>query len=172
MTTRRWIGYVGMIDRATEDDRVLTLDNPADLARFVKWQMPRFPDDDRLDRLRCAPLPLPLLSTAGRPIGHIDTVGLTRTNRVAAAGAITVEPDTDWGTALLDGGSRPVALTFDQGDTTDLVIRRRPVSRLWRAVTRTYRVTAGWRITGAALAGEHAPWRTQTYLRLSAGTEG
>lgn len=171
MTTYRWLGDIGLVNRATLDGRVLAIGRTGDLHTHLKLDyFPKFPADNELTLLRCDPLPAPLISTLQQPhnvVGEVDTVTLYRTGRIVGSGTIDIPDDATWARRLLDGLDQPVGITVDGGQTETVDIHRRRLRDGFRRTTRTFTVHTGWRVRRVSLV-EESDWTYPTpFIRLA-----
>lgn len=166
----RWMGVVGVVNRATDDGRVLAYDAiPEELGPFLKRGAVRLPDPATLTHLRHRPMPLPLSSSLGcraGSVGEVDGLAMTSAGQIIGTGSIEIPEEAPWGATLLAGGDQPVGVAVLDGVREVIEVHRRPMRALFRRVTTEQQVHTGWVIRGIALV-ECAAWPSDAaFIRL------
>jgi hypothetical protein len=116
----RWIGVLGVVNRASTDRRVLAYDAvPEELAPYLKRGRVRWPHPATLPHLRYRPLPLPMCSALVShhgDVGEVDGLAMTAWGQVVGTGTIAIPAGAAWGAWLLAGGDQPVGMTVRDGE--------------------------------------------------------
>jgi hypothetical protein len=172
----RWIGVLGVVNRASTDRRVLAYDAvPEELAPYLKRGRVRWPHPATLPHLRYRPLPLPMCSALVShhgDVGEVDGLAMTAWGQVVGTGTIAIPAGAAWGAWLLAGGDQPVGMTVRDGEGEIVDVVRRSWRSLFRRVTTQHHVFTGWLVEGLTLVEEAAWPREAAFIRLVRPSSG